>query len=86
MKGPGGLSNASQIDIEGSAAVQATLNVANAGRGSARKGVETGTVFIENDALLEFKSGEITRSMATLGSMARARTSPTPARLAATAR
>ncbi len=29
-------------------------------RGSARKGVETGTVVLENDALLEFKTGSIT--------------------------
>ena len=49
-----------QINIDGSAAVQATLNVANAAAGFGTKGVETGTVFLTNDALLEFKSGQIT--------------------------
>ncbi len=60
MKGTGGLSNASQINIEGNVAIQATLNVTNAAAGFGTEGVETGTVFLENDALLEFKSGEIT--------------------------
>ena len=62
MNGTGGLSNSasSEINIEGSATVQATLNVANAAAGFGTAGVETGTVFLENDALLEFKSGQIT--------------------------
>jgi hypothetical protein len=62
VNGTGGLSNgsSSEINIEGSATVQATLNVANAAAGFGTAGVETGTVFLENDALLEFKSGQIT--------------------------
>ena len=60
VNGAGGLSNTGEINIEGSATVQATLNVANAAAGFGTKGVETGTVFLENDALLEFKSGQIT--------------------------
>jgi hypothetical protein len=58
--GGSGINNGSQINIEGSAGVQATLNVANAAAGFGTAGTETGTVFLENDALLEFKSGEIT--------------------------
>ena len=50
----------SEINIEGSASVRATLNVANAAAGFGTKGVETGTVVLENDALLEFKTGSIT--------------------------
>ena len=59
VKGTGGLSNpsGSEINIEGNVATQATLNVANATAGFGTKGVETGTVFLQNDALLEFKSG-----------------------------
>ena len=62
VNGTGGLSNASVniIDIEGSATVQATLNVANAAAGFGTAGTETGVVFLQNDALLEFKSGQIT--------------------------
>ncbi len=63
VNGTGGLSNNtadSRINIEGNAAVQATLNVANAAAGFGTAGVETGTVVLENDALLEFKSGQIT--------------------------
>ncbi len=63
VNGAGGLSNGrtSEINIEGSASVQATLNVANAAAGfGSGKGVETGTVVLENDALLEFKTGSIT--------------------------
>ena len=60
VNGTGGLSNTGTINIEGSATVQATLNVANAAAGFGTAGVETGTVFLENDALLEFKSGQIT--------------------------
>ena len=68
VKGAGGLSNgaSSTIGIEGSAAAQATLNVVNAAAGFGTKGVETGTVFMENDALLEFKSGQITTVNGTL--------------------
>ena len=61
VNGTGGLSNSSgEINIEGSATVQATLNVANAAAGFGTAGVETGTVFLQNDALLEFKTGQIT--------------------------
>jgi hypothetical protein len=60
VNGTGGLSNTGRINITGSAAVQATLNVANAAAGFGTKGVESGTVILTNDALLEFKSGEIT--------------------------
>ena len=62
MNGTGGFSNGStsKINIEGSATVQATLNVANAAAGFGTTGVETGTVFLQNNALLEFKSGQIT--------------------------
>ena len=60
MNGTGGLSNTGSYQHQGSATVQATLNVANAAAGFGTKGVETGTVVLENDALLEFKSGQIT--------------------------
>ena len=60
VNGTGGLSNTGEINIEGSATVQSTLNVANAAAGFGTAGVETGTVFLQNDALLEFKSGQIT--------------------------
>jgi hypothetical protein len=62
VDGTGELSNtaSSEINIEGSASVKATLNVANAAAGFGTAGVETGTVVLENDALLEFKSGQIT--------------------------
>jgi hypothetical protein len=68
VKGTGGLANASngEINIVGSASVQATLNVANAAAGFGMAGVESGTVFLENDALLEFKSGQITTIGGTL--------------------
>ena len=68
MKGTGGLSNgsSSRINIEGSATVQATLNVADAAAGFGTAGVETGEVFLQNDALLEFKSGQITTVDGTL--------------------
>jgi hypothetical protein len=61
VNGTGGLSNGanSYIYVEGSATVQGTLNVANAAAGFGTTGVETGTVILQNDALLEFKSGEI---------------------------
>src|SRR5271166_3625335 len=62
VQGTGGLVNGStsQINIEGSASVQASLNVTDAAAGFGAAGVETGTVFLENDALLEFASGQIT--------------------------
>jgi hypothetical protein len=62
VNGTGGISNSasSEIHIEGSAAVQATLNVTTAAAGFGTTGTETGTVILENDALLEFKSGQIT--------------------------
>jgi hypothetical protein len=59
VNGSGGLTNTGQIDIEGSATVQATLNVANAAAGFGTAGTETGNVYLQGDALLEFKSGEI---------------------------
>ena len=60
VNGAGGLSNTGYINIIGSATARATLNIANAAAGFGTKGLETGTVVLENDALLEFKSGEIT--------------------------
>ena len=59
VNGSGGLTNTGQIDIEGSATVQATLNVANAAAGFGTAGTETGNVYLQGDALLEFNSGEI---------------------------
>ena len=59
VNGSGGLTNTGQIDIEGSATVQATLNVADAAAGFGTAGTETGNVYLQGDALLEFKSGEI---------------------------
>jgi hypothetical protein len=68
VKGTGGLYNggSSSIDIEGNTTTQATLNVANAAAGFGTAGTETGTVFLQNDALLEFKSGQITTINGTL--------------------
>jgi hypothetical protein len=61
VKGTGGLSNTGTINIIGSTAAQATLNIANAAAGfGSGKGVETGNVFLQNNALLEFKTGSIT--------------------------
>jgi hypothetical protein len=60
VEGTGGLSNTGYINIVGSTTVRSTLDIANAAAGFGTKGVETGTVVLENDALLEFKSGEIT--------------------------
>ena len=60
VNGTGGLSNTGTINIIGSTTARATLNIANAAAGFGTKGVETGTVVLENDALLEFKGGEIT--------------------------
>ena len=60
VQGTGGLSNTGYINIVGSATTQATLNVSNAAAGSGTAGVETGTVYLTNDALLEFASGQIT--------------------------
>ena len=59
VNGTGGLSNTGEINIEGSATAQATLDVANAAAGFGTAGVETGTVYLQNDALLEFQSGQI---------------------------
>jgi hypothetical protein len=42
----GGLSNTGAINIEGTATVQSTLDVANAAAGFGRTGVETGSVFL----------------------------------------
>ena len=68
VKGTAAFSNgsSSSINIEGSATVQATLNVTDAAAGFGTAGVETGTVFLQNDALLEFKSGQITTVDGTL--------------------
>src|SRR5271156_3084362 len=60
VEGTGGLSNTGEIQIIGSPAVRATLDVANAAAGFGTAEEETGTVVLDNDALLEFKSGEIT--------------------------
>jgi hypothetical protein len=66
VNGTGGLSNTGQINIEGSVSAQATLNVTNAAAGFGTTGTETGTVFLQNEALLEFASGEITTINGTL--------------------
>ena len=42
------------------------MNVANAAAGFGTAGTETGKVFLQNDALLEFKSGQITTVDGTL--------------------
>jgi hypothetical protein len=59
VNGSGGLSSTGQIDIEGSATVQATLNVADAAAGFGTASTETGNLYLQGDSLLEFKSGEI---------------------------
>ena len=66
VKGTGGIINSGAILLEGNVTTQATLDVANAAAGFGTKGMETGTVFLENDALLEFKSGQITTIGGTL--------------------
>ena len=67
VKGTGGLSNAGvEIKIAGSASAQATLDVADAAAGFGTAGVETGTLLLQNDALLEFESGQITTVNGTL--------------------
>ena len=53
-------SGTGQINILGNSGVQATLNIANAAAGFGTTGTETGNVYLQNDALLEFKSGQIT--------------------------
>ena len=89
VNGTGGLSNGStsEINIEGSATVQATLDVANAAAGFGTAGVETGTVFLAKRRALgiqERPDHDDRRRRFT--STARIRASPTPARSAATAR
>jgi len=66
--GAGGLSNGtgSEITIESSTSALASLNITNAAAGFGTAGVETGTVLLENDALLEFASGQITTIDGTL--------------------
>src|SRR5580658_7788302 len=59
VNGSGGLTSTGQIDIEGSATAQATLNIANAAAGFGTASTETGNLYLQGDALLEFKSGEI---------------------------
>jgi hypothetical protein len=71
VNGTGGLSNSrgSTISIEGFTegfTAQATLNVANAAAGFGTTGVETGTVLLAYDALLEFNRGQITTVQGTL--------------------
>ena len=59
VNGTGGLTNTGEINIEGSATVQSTLDITTGAAGFGTVGVETGTVFLQNDALLEFVSGQI---------------------------
>jgi hypothetical protein len=54
----GGLNNTGRISIVGSATAQSTLNVAGAA-GFGTAGVETGLVYLERNALLQFGSGQI---------------------------
>ncbi|MFO1161128.1 MAG: VWD domain-containing protein [Reyranellaceae bacterium] len=53
-----GLANTGRINIVGGAAAQSTLNITNAA-GFGTAGVETGAVYLENNALLQFAGGQI---------------------------
>ncbi len=82
VNGTGGLSNGttSEINIEGSASVQATLNVANAAAGfGSGKGWRPGRSSSKTTRSWNSRPARSRRSMASWGSTARARTSPTRA-------
>ncbi|MFO1080280.1 MAG: VWD domain-containing protein [Reyranellaceae bacterium] len=54
-----GLVNSGRINIVGNAAAQSTLNITNGAAGFGTTGVETGFVYLEQNALLQFASGQI---------------------------
>jgi hypothetical protein len=54
------LSNTSEINIVGAGSVQATLDITTGSAGFGTTAVETGGVYLQGDALLEFASGQIT--------------------------
>jgi hypothetical protein len=70
------LNNTGVINIQGSGTVQSTLNITSGPAGFGTIGVETGSVYLLNDALLEFASGQI-GTMA--GSPTQPRWKPRPA-------
>jgi hypothetical protein len=53
------LVNTGVIQIVGGATIQSTLDITSAAAGFGTPGVETGTVALTNDALLEFANGQI---------------------------
>ena len=53
------LSNTGVIEIVGNGTIQSTLNITNGAAGFGTLGVETGSVSMGGDALLEFASGQI---------------------------
>jgi hypothetical protein len=53
------LVNTGVIQIVGGGTIQSTLDITSAAAGFDTLGVETGTVVLTNDALLEFASGQI---------------------------
>ena len=54
-----GLVNTGVIAIQGNGTIQSTLNITSGAAGFGTLGVETGTVVLVSDALLEFASGQI---------------------------
>ncbi len=86
VNGTGGLSNTGQINIEGSASVQATLNVANAAAGFGTTGVETGGSTSKTTRSWNSRAARSRRSTASCSSTARSHSSPTRASSPATAR
>ena len=64
MTGTGGLSNTGQINIEGSATVQSTLNITDGVAGFGTAGVETGTVFLKTTRCWNSTAARSPRSMA----------------------
>jgi len=53
------LSNTGVIQITGNGTIQSTLNITTGSAGFGTVGVETGSVVLSNNALLEFASGQI---------------------------
>jgi fibronectin-binding autotransporter adhesin len=53
------LVNTGVIDIQGNGTIQSTLDITNGAAGFGTVGVETGSVSLTSDALLEFASGQI---------------------------
>ena len=54
-----GLINTGVIQIVGNGTIQSTLDITSGAAGFGTLGVETGTVVLSSDALLEFASGQI---------------------------